>query len=146
MKLVTKIILSLSLTAILQNAYAQNSDADELKKINREWLNAYITKDTAVFARIFADDFVLVSPNGTKVPKMDMIRSLANQETLSVNIDSVDIRLVTKDVGLVTAYTTFVLKIEGKYLKGKNCYQDVYLKSNGKWKAVAAHVTVLDLK
>lgn len=32
-----------------------------------------------------------------------------------------------------------MLKIDGKDMTGENRYQDVYVKRNGKWSAVAAH-------
>jgi hypothetical protein len=56
---------------------------------------------------------------------------------------NVDIRLLTTDVGIVTAYLRFVSMTSGKKVKGKNAYQDVYVKRNGRWYAVAAHVTFL---
>jgi hypothetical protein len=77
--------------------------------------------------------------------KHDIISNLDKQETVSIRIDSVEVKLLTADVGLITAYTTFVLKIEDKDVTGKNCYQDVYVKRKGKWLAVAAHVTLISM-
>ena len=96
--------------------------------------------------KIFADDFVLISPKGIKMTRRDIIDNLNKQETVSINVDSINVQLLTNEVGLITAYTTFVLKINGKDMTGQNCYQDVYIKRNGKWSAVAAHVTLLNMK
>jgi len=142
----TRLLLSLLLAMICQNAFSQNKDVEELTKLNKDWLNSYSTKDKATLARIFAEDFVLISPKGTKMTKQDIINNLDKQETVSMAVDSIDVRLLTNDVGLITAYTTFILKIEGKDVTGQNCYQDVYLKRNGQWFAVAAHVTLLNMK
>lgn len=125
---------------------SQKNDTEILKKMNADWLNSYPTKDKTTLARIFADDFVLISHNGIKMTKKDIIDNLDKQETKSVHIDSMDIRLLTRDVGVVTAYTTFTLKADGKEITGQNCYQDIYQKRKGKWKAVTAHVTLLSLK
>lgn len=78
--------------------------------------------------------------------KNDVIQNLHLQQTVSASIDSIDIHLLTRDVGLVTAYTTFALNVEGKKMTGQNCYQDVYVKRKNKWLAVAAHVTLLNFK
>ena len=141
-----KFLLPVLLTTILQNAFSQNKDIEELTRLNEDWLNSYQKKDAATLNKIFADDFVLISPKGTKMTKRDIIDNLDKQETVSINIDSVSVHLLTNDVGLITAYTTFVLKVDSKEVTGQNCYQDVYIKRKNKWVAVAAHVTLLNMK
>ncbi len=130
----------------IQNIFPQNKDADEIKKLNQQWLDSYITKDTAIENRIFADDLILVSPNGKKMTKKEMIGNLSSQQIISVKIDSADVRMLTNNVGVITSYTTFVFKSDGKEITGKNCYQDVYIKRKERWEAVAAHVTLLNAK
>ncbi|MEP6950593.1 MAG: hypothetical protein ABI863_15015 [Ginsengibacter sp.] len=78
--------------------------------------------------------------------RSDIINNLNKQETVSINIDSINVRLVTDNVGLITAYTTFILKTNGKEMTGQNCYQGVYIKRKVNWFAVAAHVTLLNMK
>lgn len=142
----TKLAISILLMIIFQNAFSQNSDIETLTKLNQDWLNLSITKDTAAIAKIFADDFVLISPNGAKRTKHEVVRNIMYQDLKSINIDSIDVRLLTKNVGLITCYLTFVLNNDGKEVIGKNCYQDVYIKRKGRWFAVAAHVTLLNSK
>lgn len=141
-----KTFASILLITIFQVGLSQKKDIEALTKLNQDWLNSYPKKDTATLAKIFADDFILISPKGVKMTKRDIIANLDKQETVSVCIDSLDIRLLTKKTGIITVYTTFVLKIDGKEITGKNCYQDVYVKRKGKWLAVAAHVTLLSVK
>lgn len=141
-----KLLVFILLMIIFINAFAQNKDIEELTRLNQDWLNSYIKKDTATLNKIFADDFILISPKGARMTRSDIINNLNRQETVSINIDSINVRLVTADVGLITAYTTFVLKTDNKEMTGKNCYQDVYIKRNGSWFAVAAHVTLLNAK
>ncbi|SDG01923.1 nuclear transport factor 2 family protein [Chitinophaga filiformis] len=142
-----RLLLSILLALPIQHTFSQTrTDVEELTSINQDWLNSYPKKDAATLNRIFADDFVLISPKGTKMSKHDIIANLDKQETVAVKIDNVDVKLLTPDVGLITAYTTFIMKIDGKDVKGKNCYQDVYVKREGKWRAVAAHVTLLEME
>ena len=134
------------MTLLSQTCFSQSKDMEILKKLNRDWINSYPTKDSATLNKIFADDFVLINHRGTKMTKKDILASLDKQEMLSAKIDSVDVKLLTDNVGVVTAYTKFVLKADGKEMTGQNCYQDIYVKRNGKWVAVTAHVTLLSFK
>ena len=83
-----KLLLSILLTTILQNAFLQNKDIEELTRLNQDWLNSYHKKDTATLSKIFADDFILISPKGAKMTRRDIIDNLDKQETVSINIDS----------------------------------------------------------
>jgi uncharacterized protein (TIGR02246 family) len=134
------------LTLICQTVFAQSSDIEIITNLNKDWLDSYINKDTATLNRIFAPDFVLISHTGNKMTKDAIIENLDEQETVSIHVDSIDVKLLTGNVGVVTAYTTFVLYVDGKEMTGQNCYQDIYVKRKGKWVAVTAHVTLLNLK
>lgn len=129
-----------------QYGFCQTSDTKQIEKLNHDWLNAYVTKDSAALDQIFADDFELISPRGDKMKKRDIIQNLKTQDITSTHIDSIDIKLLTKDVGLITAYISFEFKVDGKNMSGKNCYQDVYVKRRNRWYAFAAHVTLLQVK
>jgi hypothetical protein len=146
MKMKKETMIILLLTLICQTVFAQSKDIEIISNLNKDWLDSYVKKDSATLNRIFAPDFVLISPTGSKMTKKSIIDNLQNLETVSVNLDSVDVKLLTADVGVVTAYTTFVLNIDGKDVAGKNCYQDVYVKRKGRWVAVTAHVTLLNFK
>jgi hypothetical protein len=65
-------------------------------------------------------------------------------EIISVGFDDVEVRMLQDDVAILSAWTHFSFKSNGKQMIGKNCYQDVYVKRNGKWVAVSAHVTLLN--
>jgi uncharacterized protein (TIGR02246 family) len=134
------------LTFIFADAFSQNKNVTAITSLNQAWLNCYPKKDTAALNKILADDFVLISPKGTKMSKHDVIASMYAQEIVSVHIDSSDVKMLSTEVGIITVYTTFVFKSGDKELTGQNCYQDVYEKRKGKWLAVAAHVTLLNSK
>lgn len=139
---VTCILLMLICTTV----FSQNRDTETIKILNQHWLNSLVKKDTIRLNKIFANDFVLIAPNGKKMTKKDIIQNLHLQQTVSVSIDSIDVKLLTRHVGVVTAYTTFALIVDSKKMTGQNCYQDIYVKRRSKWLAVAAHVTLLNLK
>ncbi|MBV8390684.1 MAG: nuclear transport factor 2 family protein [Mucilaginibacter sp.] len=127
------------------NCFAQNKDAETLKKLNADWIASYVTRDTAKMSRIFGDDLVLINPSGKKYHKKDILKGVMNsaQEFLSTHVDSVDVRLFG-NIGIVNAKTSATVKAENKTTTSKVCYMDVYEKRKGRWYAVAAHVTLLD--
>ncbi len=126
-------------------------DVETLKrKINRDALprlnlSTQINRDTATLSSILADDFILINPGGAKRNKADNLSSVftPNQKVVSVDIDSVEVRLLSGEVGLVTAWTNNKMEADNKETKFRICYQDVYVKRKNKWVAVAAHVSFL---
>jgi uncharacterized protein (TIGR02246 family) len=127
---------------------SQNADIETIKKLNYDWLNAYPQKDTATLGKILADDFILINPTGIKQTRKDNLQNLLdpNIETISVSFDSVEVRILSPSVAMLNAWANFTFKANGKQMTGKNCYEDIYIKRNGKWLAIAAHVTSLGMK
>ncbi len=127
------------------NSLAQSQDIEAIKKLNQDWLNSMPKRDSSTLSRILSDDFILIAPNGARQTKKDNLSNLMspNVEVRSVAIDSVNVRLLTPDVSVLSAWTHFVLRIDGKEMPGKNCYQDIYMKRKNQWVAVSAHVTLL---
>ena len=141
-----KAILMFGLVTIFQcHLSAQNKSVETLKRMNEDWIRSYPTKDSVTLERIFAKDFILISPNGNKMTRRDCIHNLRRQEILSVNIDSADVRMLDEKIGVVTAYMTFVVKEDNTLKTGRTCYQDIYIQRKKRWVAVAAHVSLLSI-
>lgn len=141
-----KAIALVGLAMVLQcQLHAQGNSVETLKRMNEDWIRSYPSKDSATLERIFAKDFLLISPDGNKMTRRDVIRNLRRQEILSVNIDSADVRMLDQKIGVVTAYMTFVVKADNALKTGRTCYQDIYVQRKKRWFAVAAHVSLLSL-
>jgi len=138
-----KLIAILALVILCRQANCQTNDIEAIRKLNHDWIYSYPTRDTATMARIFGDDLILISPGGMKMNKQTILRNVMNQTTVSIKIDSADIKLLSPDIGIITAWLSFVTKDNGKNVPGRNSYQDVYIKRKGRWYAVVAHVTLL---
>jgi Domain of unknown function (DUF4440) len=106
--------------SLLSDAFSQDKDIAQLTKLNQEWIQSYLTKDSVTLAGILADDFILVSAAGTKMTKAQVLSDLNLAHATSRAIDSVEVRLITADVGLVTAYTSFIIKGGGKNIAANN--------------------------
>jgi ketosteroid isomerase-like protein len=138
------IYLTVLLTLFSIRSSGQNSDIETLKKLNRDFLNSIVNRDTATLSKILADDFILINPSGIKRNKADNLSgAMVSNQKISVDIDSVEVRMLTGEVGLVTAWTNNKISADNKETKFKICYQDVYMKRRNKWVAVAAHVSLI---
>jgi uncharacterized protein (TIGR02246 family) len=124
---------------------AQDNDAEILKKLNADWIGAYVTKDTATMSRIFADDLILTNPSGVAMGKKTILHNLVapGTEYLSTKVDTVSVRLFS-NIGIINAKITVTAKSNGQTITVRTCYMDVYEKRKGRWYAVAAHVTLLN--
>jgi len=143
-----KSLLSVVLFSFISlHSLAQITDKETLKKLNEDWLHAIEKKDSAALGKILAHDFILIGPNGAAQKRKDNLLNVIspNIDVSAVHIDSVKVRMITPDVGILTAWTSFSMKSDGKTSAAKNCYQDVYLKRKNKWLAVSAHVTLLSI-
>ncbi|MBS1528243.1 MAG: nuclear transport factor 2 family protein [Bacteroidetes bacterium] len=143
-----KQIFTLLIFACLAScAFGQNTDEEELKQLNYDWISAYVTRDTAVMSRIFAEDLALVSPNGTTFRKRDILKNLLSpkQEYLSIKVDTVSVKL-RGNIGLVSAKATAVVKANGQTHTIQTSYLDVYEKRDGRWVAIASQVALVSVK
>ncbi len=141
------LLLTACLLLSTVSANAQDADYNALRNHNADWIQAYPEKDTAVIHRIAADDIVMITPTGTRLSKKELIRNVGKPATpiTSATIDNVDIS-VKGNIGIVVAQVEFTMVVNGKETTIKNNYMDIYEKRDGRWIAIAAHVTRLDGK
>jgi ketosteroid isomerase-like protein len=122
----------------------------EIKKLEAEWSAAANKKDVEAVKRILADDITLTYPDGstgTKATEIELV------ETGAITSDSWDVseskvtvldadaafitgRAAVKNGKLKDPKTQQVIDISGEYR-----FLDIFAKRNGKWQAVASHVT-----
>lgn len=124
---------------------AQDGDAEIIKHLNQQFLDALVQKDSTALANILADDFILINPSGKKRTKADNLETLraSGQSVTDIKIDSEELRLLSDNLGIITVWTTNHIISGNETMTLKICYMDIYQKRNKKWQAVAAHVMLL---
>ncbi len=75
-------------------ATAQNTAEQEVRKLERAWLDAYEQRDEKAMSAIVADDFLIVFPDGSTQNKSQLIESLKKLITIA----RVSARFYTEDV------------------------------------------------
>ena len=96
--------------------------------------------DAARFREILADDFRNTNPDGTVLDRAAFLAQVARPANLkSLRAEDVEIR-VMGDAAIIHARTVYETS-DGR--PGSGRYTDIWHKRDGRWLAVAAHVTRL---
>jgi ketosteroid isomerase-like protein len=123
------------------SGFAASAEEQQLTKIEQDWGEAYVKRDTAFARRITSEDFVFVGPDGNMVNKADYVTSIAGDTVFTgFKIDDLKIRTYG-DAAVVIGTATITAKTMGKDESGKYSFTDVFVKQGGEWKAVSGHVT-----
>ncbi len=115
-------------------------DHAALAALNADYVRAVLTSDAARFEQILAADFRNTNADGTIVDRAGFIAQVARPSNLkSLSCQDVEIR-VFGDTAVIHARTVYETS-DGR--PGSGRYTDIWHKQNGRWLAVAAHVTRL---
>lgn len=114
------------------------SDLATLLALNEDYVRSVQMSDVKRFAEILADDFLCSLPDGALLDRQRFLEHTAKPVTISgLAVHDVNVRLMG-DFAIVHARTTFTLP-DGR--DGEGRYTDVWARRDGRWLAVAAHVT-----
>jgi hypothetical protein len=114
-----------------------SGDGEVLLRLNDGYLRASERSDRGWFEEHLAADFLCSRPDGTLLDRTAFLVRASTPSSLSdLQGHDVVVRLLG-DVALVHARTTF--RDGGR--PGHGRYTDIWAKRDGRWVAVAAHVT-----
>jgi uncharacterized protein (TIGR02246 family) len=117
---------------------AAAEERDALIALNRDYVRSVQQGDVGRFDEILAEDFVCSNPDGSLVDRAGFLAQTARPVTIAdLEAHDIDVR-VLGDVAIIHARTTYTLP-DGK--QGAGRYTDVWARRDGRWLAVAAHVT-----
>lgn len=114
--------------------------AAEVKKVEREWLDAYENRDAEAMKRIVADDFVIYFPNGNLQKKGDIVRMMergkaAGRPGGKFWTEESEARVYGDTVVL----TGRVVSQQGDSREVSR-YTDTWVRRDGKWQVVSSHL------
>jgi ketosteroid isomerase-like protein len=114
------------------------TDLQELLELNQEYIRSVEESDVARFREILAEDFRASLPDGALVDR-DRFLELTSRPVAISGLEARDVEVRLKgDVAIIHARTTFLAQ-DGRAGSGR--YTDIWERRDGKWLAVAAHVT-----
>lgn len=116
------------------------SDHDILTALNTDYINSVQHSDVKRFDEILAADFYCSNPDGSLVGRAAFLTQTAKPVAIrNLRAEDVVIRLMG-DFAIIHARTAYT-KPDGSAGGGR--YTDCWVKQNGRWLAVSAHVTRL---
>ena len=114
------------------------SDVETLLALNADYIRSVQTSDVTRFDQILADDFVCTNPDGSFLDRQNFLKQTARPVAIS-DLAAHDVMVrVIGDCAVIHARTTYRMP-DGRAAAGR--YTDVWARRNGRWLAVAAHVT-----
>jgi uncharacterized protein (TIGR02246 family) len=118
---------------------------EEVRALERRWLDAYEQKDSEAMDRIVAEDFVITFPNGgmqTKPQLMAMIKAPRRASETRMRFHTEDVRSrAYGDTVILIGRVITQYEREGKTVKEQSRYTDTYVRRDGRWQVVASHLS-----
>ena len=117
----------------------------EVRKLEREWLDAYERRDADAMNRIVADDFKLTRSNGSVETKADILAALkaardSGRPEPKFSTEDVQSR-IEGDRIILTGRFIQRMERDGQTRTMEARYTDTYVKRQGRWQVVASQLT-----
>jgi ketosteroid isomerase-like protein len=100
--------------------------------------------DTVAHNEIIHKDFICINSDGSISNREDYMKGWATGYThsgyTSFSITDDNIRLFG-DMALARSRTVYTKIVDGETVQGSSVYTDTYIKENGRWWCVQAHIT-----
>ena len=139
----TMLALTALLIVLAVPALAQRTNAEqEILQVELAWNRALEQGDTAALDRIWAEEFLDTSFDGTVTTKEQDLAAVASGDLgyQSSKVRDLVIRVYGK-AAVVKGHWTAVGQFQGVDVSGEFRYTDVYVKREGRWQAVASQIT-----
>lgn len=118
---------------------------EEVRRLERRWLDAYEQHAADEMDRIVADDFTITFPGGamqTKPQLMAMVKAprRAGRPRMRFHTEGVRSRAYG-DTVILTGIVVTEYERDGQTVKEQSRYTDTYVRRGGRWQVVASHLS-----
>ncbi len=128
------------------SAAAAASAEQEVRALERRWLDAYERNDLAAMDEIVAEDFTITFPDAnidTKAEILSQMRAVPSGAPAN--------RFSTRNVAsrsygdtvILTGIVSVETEREGRTARQEWAYTDTYVRRNGRWQVAASHLSSL---
>ena len=138
----------LLLATVSAHAQPQNQSqrgvAEEIRKVDRERIQAQVNADSVALDRIYADDFIGIGPSGALRTKKDVLSDFASGSLKFQSITTDDVRIrVYGNAAVETGLSTMKGQDADKVVPEANRFTRVWIRQGGRWRLVANHYSNL---
>jgi ketosteroid isomerase-like protein len=119
-----------------------NNLTEEVKRLNRQWMESYVGRDIAFLEQYLADDYLSTFPDGTVLDKKGEIESLRSGDIALMEMTPSEMNVRTYgEAAVITGRSTIKANVKGQTVSGEYRFTDVWIKQGNRWLAVASQVT-----
>ena len=117
-------------------------DEREIRRLDREWNEAYPRRDLAALGRVLADDWSCIDGRGLRITKEELLERVrtAPPQFDEHRFDEFSLRLFG-DAAVVTGRLSGSDTDEGGCFRFSQRFTRVYARRGGAWRAIATQVT-----
>lgn len=115
----------------------------EVRAANQLWADAIARGDMEALDRLFADDLIVTTGNGTirdKAAEMKDLNPTADLKTYFFNVEDVRVR-VYGDAAVVSGHAKWRINYQGRDIDNERRYTSMFVKQRGAWRIVAQQLT-----
>jgi ketosteroid isomerase-like protein len=125
-----------------QGAVQDAKVVEVVKKLELEWLESYVKRDTDFLERYVSDDYTSIDPHGTVVDKKGEIESVKSGDLAITEMKPNEMKVRTYgDAAVIAGRSTIKAKVSGQDASGEYRFTDVWVKRDNRWQAVASQLT-----
>lgn len=122
---------------------ARSADTKDVEKaivqMEKDWTEAGIKKDVATLDRILADDWMAIDFEGKTMTKAAAIADMKSGASTNASVELGEMKVrVYGDTAIVQGSDTEKSTYKGKDSSGHYVWTDVFVKRNGRWRAVSS--------
>jgi hypothetical protein len=119
--------------------------AGEVQQLERQWLDAYESRDAVAMAGILADGFTITYPDGTVQQRQQVIDYVARQAASSktgphFRTEETKARCYARTV-ILTGRLVTERTVEGEARRSTQRYTDTYVLAGHIWHVAASHLS-----
>lgn len=141
----SKIFPILLLTLLTCGYASAQTPEQEVRKLERAWLDAYEQRDAKAMEAIVADDFTITFTDGsvqTKPQILNMIKAPRRADNPPPKIYTEEVRArVYGETVILVGRVVSEWQQNGQTMKEQNRYTDTYVRRGGRWQVVASHLS-----
>jgi ketosteroid isomerase-like protein len=137
-------VVALAVTAA---AKGNAADPESVLQAEREWCNAYLKSDAKALESILADDYTLTNSRGEITTKADDVEEARKVDPKYEVFENRDMKVrLYGDTAVVTGRTLVKGTSGGKPFAAEFQFTDTLIRRDGRWRAVAGHVSKIGEK
>jgi ketosteroid isomerase-like protein len=119
--------------------------AEQIRTLNRQWMEAYTKRDIAFLNRHMSDDYVGTFPDGSVHDKHGEIEAVASGAVAITQMIPSEMNVrVYDNAAVITGQSSVKATVNGQEMATELRFTDVWIRRDNQWQAVASQVTRIE--